>query len=115
MRAQSGIYKITNQINGKIYIGQSKNVFERKKQHFVALYHGYHENKLMQEDWDENNRGFRFDIVEFCPLALLNEKEQYWIKKLNTMEPNGYNQGWVPYKRKVKQKKFKIKGYHKSS
>lgn len=30
----SGIYKITNIINGKVYIGQSKDVIRRFKQHF---------------------------------------------------------------------------------
>ena len=46
----SGIYKITNLTNGRVYIGQSKNVYLRRKQHFVALRNGNHENKLMQQD-----------------------------------------------------------------
>ena len=46
----SGIYKITNNKNGKVYIGQSQNIYARKKQHFVALRNGNHENKGMQAD-----------------------------------------------------------------
>ena len=46
----SGIYKITNLTNGKVYIGQSKNIYLRRKQHFVALKNGTHENQLMQHD-----------------------------------------------------------------
>ena len=46
----SGIYKITNLLNGKVYVGQSQNVFERKIQHFTALRNGNHENHEMQKD-----------------------------------------------------------------
>ncbi len=46
----SGIYKITNNINGKIYVGQSENVYKRKAQHFTALRRNTHENKQMQKD-----------------------------------------------------------------
>lgn len=47
---RSGIYKITNMLNGKVYVGQSKNIFVRKRQHFDALRAGHHENKAMQHD-----------------------------------------------------------------
>ena len=114
-RPLSGIYKITNQLNGKIYVGQSKNVYEREAEHFTALRRGYHPNKQMQKDWNKNNHGFRFDVVEWCPLNELNEKEKYWIDKLDTIE-RGYNQGWVPYKRKPqKRKAYRIHKYHKTS
>lgn len=101
----SGIYKITNNINGKIYVGQSKNVWRRREQHFMALYRGRHENTEMQKDWKATRgRGFRFDVIEMCGLDKLNEREEYWIHTLNTLEPHGYNKGWVPYKRKKKKK-----------
>lgn len=50
-RLSSGIYKITNLKNGKIYIGQSQNIYKRREQHFVALRHRSHENHLMQSDY----------------------------------------------------------------
>lgn len=113
-RPLSGIYKITNQVNGKIYIGQSKNVYERRAEHFTALRHKKHPNKAMQRDWNKDNRGFRFDVIEFCPLAALNDREKYWIEKLNTIE-KGYNQGWVPYKRKKSKKPvYRVRGYRRS-
>lgn len=46
----------------------------------------------MQKDWNKDNHGFRFDVIEFVPLKDLNEREKYWIDKLDTMEPHGYNQ-----------------------
>ena len=56
----AGIYKITNLKNGKVYIGQSQNVFIRRKQHFSALNYGHHENSDMQQDYkNQRGRGFR--------------------------------------------------------
>lgn len=109
----AGIYKITNTITGKVYVGQSQNVYERRREHFVALRHNKHENKLMQHDWNTNNRGFRFDVIEFIPISKLNEREKYWIEKYDSIN-SGYNQGWVPYKRKEKKVRRKIKSYHRS-
>ena len=110
----SGIYKITNLTNGKIYVGQSKNIFLRRKQHFTALHDGNHENKQMQQDWNRNNHGFRWDVIEYCPVNQLNSREKYWIDTLDTIA-RGYNAGWVPYKRKPqKSPQRKQKHYHKT-
>ncbi len=49
-RSLAGIYKITNTKNGKVYVGQSQNVYERRIEHFVALRRGRHPNKAMQKD-----------------------------------------------------------------
>lgn len=113
-RPLSGIYKITNQLNGKVYIGQSQNVYHREREHWIALRRGYHENKDMQKDWNKNSRGFRFDVLELCEIKKLNDREKYWIDYYNSIE-RGYNKGWVPYRRKNTQNKLKVKGYRKSS
>ena len=34
---------------------------------------------------------FSFEIIEECDRKILDERERYWIKTLNTLEPNGYN------------------------
>ena len=110
----SGIYKITNLLNGKVYVGQSQNVFERKIQHFTALRNGNHENREMQKDWNKNNKGFRWDVIEFCPISELNNREKYWIDTLDTIA-RGYNVDWKPYKRKTKKSpQRKQKHYHKT-
>lgn len=110
----SGIYKITNLKNGKIYIGQSQNVYVRCRQHIDALYRGRHPNKDMQKDWKADYRSFRADVIELCPWTKLNEREEYWIKKLDTIK-KGYNKGWVPYKRRAPKKpKRRYVGYHRS-
>ena len=111
----SGIYKITNNANGKIYIGQSQNVYTRRKQHWTELAHQRHPNKDMQADWNNFSRSFRWEVLELCILEKLNEREEYWIHYYNSIN-EGYNQGWVPYKRKDKQKKKrKVVGYRKRS
>lgn len=104
----SGIYKITNVKNGKIYIGQSQNIYLRKKQHFTALYAHRHENTKMQKDWNKDSHGFRWDVVEYCSISKLNEREKYWIDYYDSINC-GYNEGWVPYKRKTKRVKNRRK------
>lgn len=111
-RSPIGIYKITNNKNEKVYIGQSQNMYERWKQHRTALKNGNHPNKEMQKDWSKSSRGFRWDVVEYCSLEKLNEREKYWIDKYNSIE-EGYNQGWVPFKRKNENKKTKTRRYGK--
>lgn len=108
----SGIYKITNLKNGKVYVGQSKNIFKRREQHFIALRRGRHENKEMQADYKTDYRYFRWDVIEFCDVWLLNDREKYWIDHLQTYSPNGYNVGWTPYKRKTTV--ARTKKYHKT-
>jgi group I intron endonuclease len=108
-RPPVGIYKITNNKNGKVYIGQSQNMYMRWNQHRTALKSGHHSNREMQADWNKFSRSFRWDVVEYCSLKELNEREKYWIEKYNSIE-EGYNQGWVPFKRK-KENKNKPRGY----
>ena len=33
----------------------------------------------------------KFEVIEECPDDMLNEREHYWIEKLNSLRPNGYN------------------------
>lgn len=85
------IYKITNDINGKSYIGQSINFQERKRQHFdektwakypnIALY------KAMKKYGKEN---FSIKVIDEVPDYMLNCKEQYYIQMFDTYR-NGYN------------------------
>lgn len=84
----SGIYKITNKINGKIYIGQSQNIFQRwadhryeSKSNTKPLY------KAMRKCGIEN---FTFEIIEECDCSQLNEREIYWTKYFQSYS-NGYN------------------------
>lgn len=97
-----GIYKITNKINGKIYIGFSKNLEKRKYYHFYLLKRNIHHNEYLQNSFNKYGPDvFEFKIIEECIPELLIEKEDYWCKLLKThninngynIEPTGFNSG----------------------
>jgi group I intron endonuclease len=63
---QSGVYQIRNLINNKVYIGSSKNIKSRRRDHLYYLRHGQH-NRYLQQDWNkygENN--FIFEVLLEC-------------------------------------------------
>lgn len=88
-----GIYKITNQCNGKIYIGQSKDIEERWKEHKRKM---WVRNTLLYQAMREFGiDNFTFEVIEECEIINLNDKEKYYISKYNTMNPNGYNMSTI--------------------
>lgn len=83
------IYKITNKINNKVYIGQTKRDIkvrfwqhktDSNKKDFV-LY------KAMRKYGKDN---FYIEIIEKCENDLLNRQEKYWISFYNSYN-KGYN------------------------
>lgn len=88
----TGIYKITNMSNGKVYVGQSKDIEVRWQQHKDELEKGKHCNKSMQYDYKRNPSAFVFEVLEECHLSLLNMREKYWIDQYkSTDKRKGYN------------------------
>lgn len=87
----SGIYKITNLTNDKVYIGQSVNLAERLRTHVKA---GVGIDapglKLYQDMKKLGVENFSFEILERCPQAELNKKEKYWIEFFHSQD-FGYN------------------------
>lgn len=81
-----GIYKITNLINGKAYIGQSINIEGRWGQHLRKC--KYPCDAAIQKYGKEN---FSFEVLEECPRSKLNEREVYWIAYYDTYLGYGYN------------------------
>lgn len=84
-----GIYKITNKINDKCYIGQSIDIIKRWK----TEYKWYHINKHLLAAFNKYGlENFNFEIIEECEPSLLNEREQFWISIYNSFDRNfGYN------------------------
>lgn len=82
------IYCITNKVNGRQYVGQTIQKLDvRIGQH--ARKNKTYIGKAFQKYGRDN-----FDVkVIDSALSIddLNDKEKYWIKKLNTKKPNGYN------------------------
>lgn len=83
-----GIYKITNKINNKSYIGQSTNIQRRINEHRWANENSripFHK-AIDKYGWDN----FQVEILEECNLEDLNERESYWIQFYNSYG-EGYN------------------------
>lgn len=81
------VYKITNKINGKIYVGQTtREPIERFKEHKHA---DSIIGKAIRKYGAEN---FIVEILAECEnVDELNESEIFWIAELNCKIPNGYN------------------------
>lgn len=86
----TGIYKITNKLNGKSYIGKASDLELRKEQHFEALQ--YSNKSWYPEAREESNSidDFTFEVLQYCEEKELDAIEEYWIKKFDTYN-NGYN------------------------
>ena len=85
-----GIYKITNQITGESYIGQSIDLAQRWKQH---IKNSKKSNKPLHQDIEKYGKeNFLFEILEECPKEDLNQREIYWIAFYDTFQGFGYNQ-----------------------
>ena len=87
-----GIYKITNLINGKSYIGQSIHIERRWGEHCQPSAKSLI-GKAIQKYGKEK---FSFQVLEECTPDLLDEREEYYIHLYNSVIPNGYNiMDWV--------------------
>lgn len=90
-----GVYKITNQINNKCYIGQSRDIKERWRHHRINYkktgapqYNSPLYNSMRHYGIDN----FKFEIIEECSLNNLYEREKYWIRYYDSYNrQKGYN------------------------
>lgn len=98
-----GIYKFTNKINGKIYIGQSVNIERRIGEHFCR--HDGTPFHLALEKYGRDN--FIIEILEECNIDVLDDREKYYISLYDSENKNkGYNRtsgGEGRAKKSVKQ------------
>ena len=79
-----GIYAIINKVNGHIYVGQSKDLLHRKRDHFRALERNCHFNPHLQSAFNfYGKQSFEFYVIELAKICELNEKEQHWIDKMD--------------------------------
>lgn len=86
MRKYKFIYKTTNILNDKIYVGKrTTDIIEDG-----YLGSGIKINNSIKKHGKEN---FKREILEFCKTKEeLNEREIFWIKELNSRDQNiGYN------------------------
>lgn len=81
-----GIYKITNLINNKSYIGQALDIKDRWNRHKRT-----HDNCAIHQAFEKYGlTNFSFEVIEECLPEQLNEREIYWIAQFDSYK-NGYN------------------------
>ncbi len=75
------IYKITNILNNKIYVGSAKDFHVRKLKHLNFLRNGKHHCIHLQYAYNQyGENAFEFSIIEIVENATkLIEREQYWL------------------------------------
>ena len=86
------IYKITNKVNGKSYIGQTiQNVKERFYQHCATKCSQAILNMVIHKAITKYGKSnFTIEVIEEVESANLNDRERYWIKYYDSYN-NGYN------------------------
>lgn len=91
-RIVCGIYCSTCKITNKKYVGLSKNIKNRLRQHYKEYkkdrIKSYFYNALRAHKWEN----FEFEILEECEEEKLSERESHWIQELQTFDrEKGYN------------------------
>ena len=88
-----GIYKITNKINNKCYIGQSVNLESRIRSHKSMLKHHNEDNDLLNKATQKYGyENFEIEIIKYCKENELDFYEKYYINFYNSYKrQNGYN------------------------
>ena len=83
------IYKITNKINGKVYIGKTKGALQHRwYHHLYGALSGKLHTKLSRAIRKYGAKYFVIEELEHT--SSLNKREQFYIRKFNSIE-HGYN------------------------
>jgi len=89
MNNKKDIYKITNRINGKVYIGQSNNCNRRFQEHIKGKQNGVSLIHLAIKKYGIQN--FDLEIIE-KEIEDYDEKEKFWISFYKSNQRDyGYN------------------------
>lgn len=84
---EKAIYKIENLITHKVYIGQSKNPYDRWTEHLRCTVKG--KSLIRDAILKYGKENFSFEIIGW--FEDYNGKEKYYIQEYNSLAPNGYN------------------------
>ena len=91
------IYKITNKINQKVYIGKTlKNIQSRWKEHCRDYKKSRCETRPLYNAMNKYGiENFCIEELECCPDNIIDEREKFWIKQYNSyigfVNSQGYN------------------------
>jgi group I intron endonuclease len=119
----TGIYCISFS-NGKCYVGQAVCIRKRLHRHFYETETGVHINKKLSRAINKYRSEIQLEILDICNRKDLNEKELYYINKLDSIN-NGYNlvipgefpkiteEGYKKIDKARDKNKIKVKRYNK--
>lgn len=95
------IYSITNLENQKLYVGKTTqpNPYDRWKQHLQLARsknnlnenNSAHSMPIVRAISKYGANKFKFRVLEECADDKVNERETYWIERLDTCGKKGYN------------------------
>ena len=109
----SGVYKITNTITGEFYIGSSKNVKCRWKEHKWPSAWKKHPNNPMYLDMQKHGVDkFEFEILEEAEEEKLKETEQQFIETLKPTYNSNRANGFDVERYKESHRKYNNKYYN---
>lgn len=101
---EAGVYLISNNVNGKCYVGSTVHLDQRRREHFSRLVNNKHINAHLQNAYNKYGReAFDFEILETIDIDdnikdKLLKREQFWIDNLkpeyNVLLVAGSNLGY---------------------
>lgn len=88
----SGIYLVWNQLDGKVWVGQSRDLYQRYKSHLSDLRYGRN-SRYLQESWNEfGSKAFKFEPLMLCDTDELNFWENYFMSVFRSFDREfGFN------------------------
>ena len=96
-----GVYQVRNLVNGKIFVGSSKNIPARINRHKFELRYGSENIVELQDDYNKYGVDkFIYEIIdelkpkedtEYNYTEDVKVLEELWIEKLQPFEEKGYN------------------------
>ena len=82
------VYKITNLLNGKVYVGQTVRTLEARIDQHKRRTKSAISQAIGKYGWEN----FKVEVLEECETQEeLNEREKFWIKFFDCIAPKGYN------------------------
>lgn len=88
------IYKISNNVNNKVYIGMTTRSLDIRKADHRKTYNNQNSRmynlKIYKAMRDIGIENFQYSILEECSNDILSEREKFWIDKYNSVF-EGYN------------------------